>query len=159
MLGPTAGNYNEGTVSPGKAGWAVVATASNGVFYGASQTSIADIADGTTNTYLCAEKFLDPTYYVTGTDNGDEQSMYTGYQDDIARWVGPGTNVQYAPKQDETGVLAPYAQYIFGSAHSTGFNAAMCDGSVKSISYGIDLETHRRLGNRKDAETIDGSKL
>jgi len=48
---------------------------------------------------------------------------------------------------------------IFGSAHSSGFNAAMCDGSVRSITYSIDLETHRRLGNRKDGLPIDGSKI
>jgi prepilin-type processing-associated H-X9-DG protein len=140
----------------------VVAAASNGVFYGASQTTIADIADGTTNTYLCAEKFLDPDAYLTGKDAGDEQNMYTGYQDDIARWVGPpapNSDPNYAPRQDQSGVPTPYRQYIFGSAHGSGFNAAMCDGSVKAISYAIDLQTHHCLGNRKDAQAIDGSKL
>jgi hypothetical protein len=35
----------------------------------------------------------------------------------------------------------------------------MYDGSVRSISYMIDTETHRRLGNRIDGMPIDGSKL
>jgi len=30
------------------------------------------------------------------------------------------------------------------------FAIAMCDSSVRWISYAIDLETHRRLGNRSD---------
>ena len=31
----------------------------------------------------------------------------------------------------------------------------MCDGSVRTISYSIDGEIYRRLGNRKDGLTID----
>jgi prepilin-type N-terminal cleavage/methylation domain-containing protein/prepilin-type processing-associated H-X9-DG protein len=157
MGGPA--DYNAGTVSPGLAGWGASANASQGVFYGASHTTIAEITDGVSNTYLCAEKFVDPNAYTTGSDSGDDQNLYTGYQDDVARWVGTGSDATYAPRQDQEQVLASTATKIFGSAHSAGFNAAMCDGSVRSINYVIDLETHRRLGNRKDDQTIDGTKL
>jgi prepilin-type processing-associated H-X9-DG protein len=42
----------------------------------------------------------------------------------------------------------------FGSAHPGGFHMAMCDGSVQSYSYDIDLEVHRRMGNRLDGEAV-----
>ena len=36
---------------------------------------------------------------------------------------------------------------------------AFCDGSVRSISYAIDMTTHGYLGNRKDGHVIDTSKF
>jgi prepilin-type N-terminal cleavage/methylation domain-containing protein/prepilin-type processing-associated H-X9-DG protein len=153
MTGPA--DYYEGTVNPGRAGWTDAIARSNGVFYGTSQTKIADIKDGASNTYLYGEKYLNAANYATNTDAGDDQNMYTGYQDDVIRWTGTGADSAYAPRQDksEDNVM------IFGSAHSSGFNVAMCDGSVRSINYSIDLETHRRLGNRKDGRPLEGGKF
>jgi prepilin-type N-terminal cleavage/methylation domain-containing protein/prepilin-type processing-associated H-X9-DG protein len=153
MSGPT--DYNAGSVDPGKAGWGAVAASSNGVFYGASQTTVVDITDGVSNTYLCAEKYLNPNDYLTGADAGDDQSLYSGQQDDVSRWVGAGADPAYAPQPDQSNLTNIN---IFGSAHSNGFNAAMCDGSVHPIAYSIDSEPHRRLGNRKDGQTADPAK-
>jgi prepilin-type processing-associated H-X9-DG protein len=50
------------------------------------------------------------------------------------------------PQQDRPGLEIT----VFGSAHAAGCNFAMCDGSVHTIAYDIDPETHRRLGNRQD---------
>jgi hypothetical protein len=36
---------------------------------------------------------------------------------------------------------------------------SFCDGSVCTISYSIDAEVYRRLGNRKDGRPIDGSRF
>ena len=156
MTGPTT--YYEGTVSPGRSGWTDAIRQSNGTFYATSQTTAADIRDGTSNTYMLGEKYVNTNDYTTNADVGDDQNMYTGYQDDVIRWVGPGDDATYAPHQDQSGALT-MSSYIFGSAHSSGFNAAMCDGSVKSMNYAIDLQTHRRLGNRRDGLPIDGGKM
>jgi prepilin-type N-terminal cleavage/methylation domain-containing protein len=154
MSGPV--DYNAGTVNPGKAGWAAVAGSSTGISYGASQIGLRDIKDGTAYTYFCAEKYLNPSDYTTGADSGDDQSMFTGCQDDVVRWVGTGTDTAYTPMQDRAGVSNVN---IFGSAHSDGFHAALCDGSVHMISYSVALEIHRRLGNRRDGQVVDAKKF
>ena len=39
---------------------------STGIVYCGSMIKMADITDGTSNTYLAGEKYLDPDYYATG---------------------------------------------------------------------------------------------
>ena len=56
------------------------------------------------------------------------------------------------PRVDRPGYVS---QDVFGSAHTSGWQAAMCDGSVKTFRYEIELDTHRRLGNRADGLAID----
>jgi prepilin-type processing-associated H-X9-DG protein len=47
----------------------------------------------------------------------------------------------------------------FGSSHPGATNYAFCDGSVHNISYSIDAETHRLLGNRRDGLPINASQF
>jgi hypothetical protein len=45
--------------------------------------------------------------------------------------------------------------YPLGSAHSGGINAVNVDGSVRFISFDVDLENFNRMGNRADGEVIN----
>ena len=125
-------------------------TASNGVSYERSKVKMADISDGTSNTYLVGEKYLNPNDYTTGADFGDDHGPFASDSDDWYRWTAAG------PLQDTPGMSNVY---IFGSAHFTGFNMAFCDGSVRVVSYSIDPLAHRYLGGRNDGKVIDAKKL
>ena len=92
--------------------------------------------------------------------------MYCADELDMIRWTGiygeTGTSTNNnLPRQDSTipGYSDSSNLQWFGSAHAAGVNMSLCDGSVRSISYSIDAEIYRRLGNRQDGLAIDGSKL
>jgi prepilin-type N-terminal cleavage/methylation domain-containing protein len=132
-------------------------TSMTGVSFLRSQIRVAHITDGPSNTYLLGEKYLNPDSYSSGADLADNECALVGWDNDINRTCRytPSTNTVDTPKQD----LAGFASSdIFGSAHSAGCNFVMCDGSLHSISFSIDPETHRRLGNRADKLPIDDSK-
>ncbi len=129
-----------------------------------SQVKIADITDGTTNTYLVGEKYLCPDHYFTGDDYGDDQSAFSGDSDDVNRWTGNDTAagpvpMTPGPMQDTPGLSGGTYEDIFGSAHAIGFNMALCDGSVRIVNYTIDPLVHNYLGNRHDGQAIDGKKF
>jgi len=135
-------------------GWPDVSL-QNGLFHLHSMVRLADIRDGTSNTFLIGEKYLDPERYTTGSDGGDNQSMYQGYDVDTVRFAN-SSGYPGPPRQDRLG----YNNInIFGSAHPGGANFVFADGSVHSISYSIDLPTYTHLGNRKDGQAIDAGKL
>ncbi len=110
--------------------------------------AIADIKDGTSNTYMVGEKYLNPDQYATGRDPSDDWSMYSGHQDDNHRV----THITATPRQDRNGLTD---RIRFGSAHASGFHVVLCDGSVRSISFSIEAEAHRRLGNMKDRLPVE----
>ncbi|MBN2212093.1 MAG: DUF1559 domain-containing protein [Sedimentisphaerales bacterium] len=145
-------NYEQADSEVGTAGFKKIAAEVNGIIYAGSEIKVVDIVDGTSCTYLLGEKYLTPDNYYNGLDGGDNETILMGDNGDIARWTRLGD----PPLQDRPG----YPNYTtFGSTHPGGFKMLFCDGSVRTVSYEIDEETHRCLGNRKDGMAIDGSKL
>ena len=124
-----------------------------------SEIRIADIRDGTANTYLLGEKYVSADNYVNGVEPGDDAAMYQGWGDNN-RWTAPNgiASSAYTPQQDRAGWY-PSPDIIFGSPHPSSCNFVFCDGSVHSIGYSIDPEIHRCLGNRQDGSPIDGGKF
>ncbi|MBI5759382.1 MAG: DUF1559 domain-containing protein [Planctomycetales bacterium] len=126
--------------------WTDVSQAT-GVGFLRSEIRMADIVKGTTHTYLIGEKYISQPNYDTHADPGHDQCMYTGVDLDVNRWtIDPPLpdNEAHFPRR-------------FGSAHAGGCLFVMCDGSVRTISYEIDSDLHRRLGNRKDRLPVTGA--
>lgn len=115
-----------------------------GICYQRSEVRPANVRDGLSQTYLIGEKYVSRSQYATADDPGHDQSAYSGVDVDINRWtVDP-------PQHDGDEV----DMRRFGSAHSGGCHFAFCDGVVKLISYQIDADVHRRLGNRQDGKPV-----
>ncbi len=153
-----AGNCGDGTGSSGLAdevsggpstavGFSPTDYSGNftGVFYLYSSLKLSDIQAGTSNVFMIGEKYLNPTNYRTGSDPGDNECLYVGFDNDISRETG------YAPLQDRVGLQDTQR---FGSGHPGGFNMLTCDGSVHTISYDIDPNVFLKLGNRRVGGSI-----
>ena len=127
-----------------------------GISHLRNAVSMHEIEDGSSNTYLAGEKYLNSADYETGRSLGDNESMYSGYCTDLHRFTGnlnaDNNNLFLPPFQDisfpDKTALPGFVR--FGSAHSTGFNMAYCDGSVRWVLYNIDGEIHLRNGHRHD---------
>jgi len=103
------------------------------------------IPDGTSTTLLVGEKSMTPNLLGTSQDD-DDQGFVAGWDWDEIRWGDS------APRQDKAG---QHNELIFGSAHTSGFNAVFCDGSVHKISYTINLTTFQRFCVRNDGQPVD----
>jgi prepilin-type N-terminal cleavage/methylation domain-containing protein/prepilin-type processing-associated H-X9-DG protein len=124
---------------PGYTGWHDT-SGLTGIIFQRSKIRIAHIKNGTSNTYLAGEKYLNPDDYTTGHDGADNENLYVGFDNDINRTTAS------PPLQDKAG-LADTKR--FGSNHAGGVNMLYCDGSVHIVTYSVDPDVHRRAGNRK----------
>jgi prepilin-type N-terminal cleavage/methylation domain-containing protein/prepilin-type processing-associated H-X9-DG protein len=118
-----------------------------GMGYQISRVRTSDIKDGTSNTLLFGEKYVDPNHYDDGLDLGDFNGMLCGHSLDIGRFTYAGSR----PLRDRAG-LAAFND--FGSSHPAGTNFAFADGHVQRLRYDIDPRQFQRMGNRKDGYVI-----
>ena len=113
-------------------------------------------SDGLTNTFLLGELHAPKGDTRQGPVwNGDDQWNYQRYaghkgtQDPTTkRWT-----TEYRLISDTT-YMGPGYTELFGSAHPSVCNFALCDGSIRGISNNIDFETYHRLSIREDGLTI-----
>lgn len=116
-----------------------------GISYQRSEVQPAMVRDGLSQTYMIGEKYVNRSGYDTSSDPGYDQSAYSGVDLDINRWV------LSPPRADDDSDDSR----LFGSAHPGGCHFVFCDGSLRLISFQIDAEVHRRLGNRRDGKSVD----
>jgi prepilin-type N-terminal cleavage/methylation domain-containing protein/prepilin-type processing-associated H-X9-DG protein len=107
---------------------------------------IADITDGTTNTFMVADKRLN-LRYLGQPQEVDGVGYTSGWDPDTVRTTDKG------PKPDKFGDSDSTKR--FGSSHKGRFNAVFADGSVRPISYSINEVVFSYLGNKSDGQVIN----
>jgi prepilin-type N-terminal cleavage/methylation domain-containing protein/prepilin-type processing-associated H-X9-DG protein len=127
---------------------------STGIVTGYYRFKLTDITDGTAETYMIGEKYINPDHYMTGMWYGDDQGPFVADDwDDCRSATADGWGGYQQPMQDTPGCMLN--QFGFGSAHADVFNMAFCDGSVRFVNYTISEPINRHLANRRDDIPID----
>lgn len=132
------------------------------VDYSRAGVRVSTITDGTSNTLLIGEKWILSTAYQTPSDPDyccGLESQATGFGWAIVR---PTTLTPWSdrmPKGDGWTGWAWWSSARFGSAHASGINAVMCDGSVRTIRFEVDGTLFLNLGMRGDGNVIDLNQL
>jgi hypothetical protein len=131
----------------------------DGIIYTISMIRYVHITDGTNNTYMLGEKYLNPDHWTDGVEYTDNNPIYGGFDWDWSRWGWYDPNNPAAaggPLQDQPG----NSNYdVFGSAHPAVLNMVMCDGSVHPIAYTIDPAIHSYLCSRNDGKVFSKAVL
>jgi prepilin-type N-terminal cleavage/methylation domain-containing protein len=122
----------------------------NGLSYVRSQVKITDITKGTTNQIMIGEKLVLKDRYLTSSDGGDNECAWTGMNNDIIR------STFYQPVQDVISAQAPSSStFRFGSAHAGVFNVALADASVRGITYNVNINVFRPMGDIRSSAVIN----
>lgn len=95
--------------------------------------SILDLSRGASNTILVGEKSLNPTYYKTDTWYWDE-SFFTGGSGGTQRGFGIVPGEGYTLLRDSSKMGMGF-RYNWGSAHPSGSQFLLADGSVQLLTY------------------------
>jgi prepilin-type N-terminal cleavage/methylation domain-containing protein/prepilin-type processing-associated H-X9-DG protein len=154
----------------------------DGPFWLDSKTTFADITDGTSNTAAMSEKlkgdwsnsivtprtdtFLltdypdDPDWWNQSCDGVDINDLSRQANSDLgAVWMeGSHSNSSYyhtnLPNHRSCKKPSGRVATLASSAHPSGVNVLLCDGSVRFVRDSIDLFSWRALGSRDKGEVF-----
>jgi len=149
-------NEIDGGPPPGSTTPPAMPREETGISFRTSKVRMGQITDGLSQVFMVGEKFLTTDRWTSGTDAADNENMYVGYDNDNYRSSSP---VYFPPRQDIRAMMVMATGggsrfFVWGSVHPGGFNMALCDGSVRPISYTIDEVNFARFGNRKDGQVL-----
>ncbi|MEX0794029.1 MAG: DUF1559 domain-containing protein [Pirellulaceae bacterium] len=138
-----------------------------GVLWAASNTRIRDITDGTSNTMMVVESSATADggnqlncggercefkggLWIGGRYYGDAEGWHPGINShDVLSFGGGDTNNMLGRS------TATWAHdWINNSTHPGGLMSVQCDGSVRFVQETIDMNTYRRLRDRRDGEVV-----
>jgi prepilin-type N-terminal cleavage/methylation domain-containing protein/prepilin-type processing-associated H-X9-DG protein len=134
----------------------------NGMFFMNSSVRIADVTDGTTNTFLVAEvqdelkgapnsnrmRGSDRRYNFSGNSDGNPPTDISEYL------VGMESNDPInANTRDASGFFNNTGEYA-GSYHPGGAQFCMGDGSVRFVGETINMTIYQGLSTRDGAEVV-----
>ncbi len=142
--------------------------------------TMTSITDGTSNTVLIGEKWLNPRRHAA--DGGDNENATNAGWDQCVIRIGGGTysytyngsqpatqgvhptrTIPRTPQPDAdapqvvnaTGGTVTIWNELFGSSHPGGALFVMCDGSVRSIRYGVDPVAFAAVCTRNGGEVFN----
>lgn len=117
----------------------------------AQPCTFAKIKDGASNTLLLSEKRLIRSLYSAG-DWHDDRGWTDGWDPDVMRSTGFAPRTDPATSQEQP--TDEFLGFRFGSAHTSGINAAFGDGRVTHITYSVDPTVFALMGDRRDQKPI-----
>jgi prepilin-type N-terminal cleavage/methylation domain-containing protein len=130
---------------------------------GRATVSTTDVKDGVSYTLLLGEKAANPRGNNPFIPAEDDMGYFSGYGS-YTTGVKAGnfntirfTNATLLPLRDYE--VTGQTGGAFGSAHPSTWNALMCDGSNRSISYTIDPNVFQALGTIQGNEIISDVDL
>ncbi|MES2794270.1 MAG: DUF1559 domain-containing protein [Planctomycetota bacterium] len=130
---PSSPTYVIGTYDPGKE--------YNGVFGYGLKVNIAQITDGTSNTFMIGERAVDASHSWGWTLTGTEGDGM----------LGTGAPMKNGPFTVAAGYTAATSPY-FNSYHVGGAHFLMADGGVRFVSTSVSFLVFSAVGTRNGGE-------
>lgn len=129
-----------------------------GIIYTNSRTRIADITDGTTNTFMIGESRYMPTPNMRndGFHAGWASALKADNAFAVPLTFAAAVLQINAQRECRPGVADcfNFVSRLFGSQHTGGCHFGMADGSVQFVSQNIDINVYRQAAIRDDGLPI-----